>query len=41
MGAGVGGEQGVRMESGEVEGVEGEVTGGQVGGEWVSSMVAP
>ena len=35
MGAGVGGEQGVRMESGEVEGVGGEVTGGQLPGEWV------
>jgi len=29
------------MEAGEVEGVEGEVTGGQLAGEWVSLMVAP
>ena len=40
MGAGVGEEQGVRMEEGEVEGVGGEVTGGQLAGEWVPLMVA-
>jgi len=31
----------VRMETGEVEGVGGEVTGGQLAGEWVPLMVAP
>ena len=41
MGAGVGGEQGVGMEAGEVEEVAGEVTGRQLVGEWVSLMVAP
>jgi len=38
---GVGGEEGVGMEAGEVEGVGGEVTGGQLAGEWVPLMVAP
>ena len=29
------------MEAGEVEGVGGEVTGGQLAGEWVPLMVTP
>ena len=41
MGAGVGGEEGVGMEAGEVEGVGSEVKGGQSTGEWVPLMVAP
>ena len=41
MRTGVGGEQGVRMETGEVEGVGGEVKGGQIAGEEVPLMVAP
>ena len=40
MGAGVGGEEGVEMEAGEVEGVGGEVKGGQLAGEEVLLMVA-
>ena len=41
MGAGVGGEQGVGMEAGEVEGVGEEVKGGHLVGEGVPLMVAP
>jgi len=41
VGAGVGGEEGVGMEAGEVEGVGGELTGGHLDGEWVPLMVAP
>jgi len=38
---GVGGEEGVKMEAGEVEGVGGEVKRGQVAGKGVPLMVAP
>ena len=41
MGAGVGGKEGVGMEAGEVEGVGGEVKGGQPAGEGVPLMVPP
>jgi len=41
VGAGVGGEEGVGMEAGEVEGVGWEVTWGQLAGEWVPLMMAP
>jgi len=39
--AGEGGEEGVGMEAGEVEGVGEEVKGGQVVGKGVQLMVAP
>jgi len=39
--AGVGGEEGVGMEVGEVEEVEGEVKGGPLAGEEVPFVVAP
>jgi len=41
VGAGVGGEEGVGMETGEVEGVGGEVKGGQLVGKGVLLMVVP
>ena len=41
MGAGVGGKEGVGMEAGELEGVGGEVKGGQLAGKGVPLMVAP
>jgi len=41
VGAEVGGEEGVGMEAGEVEGIGGEVKGGQLDGEEVPLMVAP
>jgi len=41
VGAGVGGEEGVGMEAGEVEGVGREVKGGQLAGKGVPLMVAP
>jgi len=41
VGVGVGGEEGVVMEAGEVEGVGGKVKGGQVAGKRVPLMVAP
>jgi len=40
-GGGGGGGEGVGMEAGEVEGVGGEVKGGQLGGKGVPLMVAP
>ena len=39
--ASAGGEQGVGVEAGEVEGVEGEVKGGQLPGKGVPLMVSP
>ena len=41
MGARVGVEEGVGMEAGEVEGVEGEMKGGHLPGEGIPLMVAP
>jgi len=41
VGEGVGGEEGVGMETGEVEGVGGEVKGGQLPGKEVPLMVTP
>jgi len=40
VGAGVGGEEGVVMEAGEVEGVGGESKGGRLAGEGVPAMLA-
>jgi len=41
VGTGVGEDEGVGMEAGEVEGVEGGVKGGHLAGEGLLLMVAP